>query len=194
MEHTSHRRINRVEIAVVFILVVAFASTAWAEVTPLRDSVKQAQLSYTEAVALSAISPAANAETQELRIRLVTEKRQGRLEARRKRRRMLAKRQAASASSLSPSYTPSSYSYNGSGRADWDAVAACESGQRWNLNTGNGYWGGLQFAPNTWFAYGGGPYDGSGPFPYSREQQIVVAERVLAAQGPGAWPVCFRWA
>jgi hypothetical protein len=81
-----------------------------------------------------------------------------------------------------------------SGNADWYAIAACESGGRWNLNSGNGFWGGLQFLPSTWFAYGGGAFDGVGPFPYSAAQQIAVAERVLAGQGPGAWPNCFRWA
>jgi hypothetical protein len=57
-------------------------------------------------------------------------------------------------------------------------------------NTGNGYYGGLQFSPSTWRAYGG-----SGPAAHaSREEQIAVAERVLAAQGWGAWPVCSRQA
>jgi len=79
-----------------------------------------------------------------------------------------------------------------SGRADWDAIAYCESHDQWNINTGT-YWGGLQFAHSTWFAFGGGAFDGVGWFPYTREQQIAVAERVLAAEGPGAWPVCFRW-
>lgn len=80
------------------------------------------------------------------------------------------------------------------GQPDWTATAACESGGNWSINTGNGYWGGLQFAPSTWFAYGGGPFNGVGPFPYSEADQIAVANRVLAAAGPGAWPVCFRWA
>jgi Transglycosylase-like domain len=80
-----------------------------------------------------------------------------------------------------------------SGQADWYAIAQCEAGGRWDTNSGNGYWGGLQFAPSSWFAYGGGPFDGTGPFPYSPAEQITVAERVLAAQGPGAWPSCFRW-
>ena len=78
-------------------------------------------------------------------------------------------------------------------RPDWDATAYCESHDQWNINAGT-YWGGLQFAHSTWFAFGGGPFDGTGWFPYSREQQIGVAERVLAVEGPGAWPVCFRWA
>ena len=79
-----------------------------------------------------------------------------------------------------------------SGGPDWYAIAACESGGRWDINTGNGYWGGLQFAPSTWFAYGGGPFDGTGPFPYSADQQIAVATRVFSAQGPNAWPNCFQ--
>jgi transglycosylase-like protein len=85
-------------------------------------------------------------------------------------------------------------SSSGSGRANWSAIAACESGGNWAANTGNGYWGGLQFSSGTWYANGGGPFNGSGPFPYSAGQQIAVAERVLASQGPGAWPHCFRYA
>ena len=68
----------------------------------------------------------------------------------------------------------------------WDRVAQCESGDNWNTNTGNGYYGGLQFSAGTWRAYGG---SGSAAHA-SREEQIAVAERVLAAQGWGAWPVC----
>jgi LysM repeat protein len=70
----------------------------------------------------------------------------------------------------------------------WDKVAQCESGGNWSTNTGNGYYGGLQFSASTWRAYGG---SGSA-HNASREQQIAVAERVLAAQGWGAWPVCSR--
>ena len=76
---------------------------------------------------------------------------------------------------------------------DWDAIADCESNNRWDINTGNGYWGGLQFSHGTWFGNGGGAFDGSGPFPFTRAEQIMVAEHVLAGQGPHAWPVCFRW-
>ncbi|MCQ2000117.1 transglycosylase family protein [Arthrobacter zhaoxinii] len=69
---------------------------------------------------------------------------------------------------------------------DWDALAQCESGGNWAINTGNGYSGGLQFSPSTWAAFGG-TGDAANA---SREQQIAVAERVLAEQGPGAWPAC----
>ncbi|KDN83194.1 transglycosylase family protein [Kitasatospora cheerisanensis] len=71
----------------------------------------------------------------------------------------------------------------------WDRVAQCESGGNWGINTGNGYYGGLQFSSSTWRAYGGGQYAPSAD-QASRSQQIAVAERVLASQGPGAWPVC----
>jgi len=69
---------------------------------------------------------------------------------------------------------------------NWDAIAQCESGGNWSTNTGNGFYGGLQFTQSTWRAYGG---TGS-PQNASREQQIAVAERVLQGQGIGAWPVC----
>jgi hypothetical protein len=73
----------------------------------------------------------------------------------------------------------------------WDRVAQCESGGRWNTNTGNGYHGGLQFSPSTWRGFGGGEF-ASSAHQASRAEQIVVAERVLARQGWGAWPVCSR--
>ncbi|MGZ4517062.1 MAG: transglycosylase family protein [Mycobacteriaceae bacterium] len=71
---------------------------------------------------------------------------------------------------------------------NWDAVAQCESGGNWAINTGNGFSGGLQFTPSTWSAYGG---TGSAQSA-SKSEQISVAERVLAGQGKGAWPVCGR--
>ena len=73
--------------------------------------------------------------------------------------------------------------------AEWDSVAACESGGNWAINTGNGYNGGLQFSPSTWAANGGTQYAPTAD-QASREQQIAVAENVLASQGPGAWPTC----
>jgi hypothetical protein len=72
---------------------------------------------------------------------------------------------------------------------EWDQVARCESGNNWSINTGNGYQGGLQFTPSTWRSHGGGEFAASANLA-SREQQIAVAERVLATQGRGAWPVC----
>jgi len=73
--------------------------------------------------------------------------------------------------------------------SEWDRVAGCESGGNWAINTGNGYHGGLQFTQGTWAAHGGGQYAPSANMA-TREQQIAVAERVLATQGRGAWPVC----
>lgn len=71
----------------------------------------------------------------------------------------------------------------------WDRVADCESSGNWKINTGNGYYGGLQFSQSTWVAYGGKQYAPRADLA-SRTQQILTAERVLASQGPGAWPVC----
>ena len=73
--------------------------------------------------------------------------------------------------------------------SEWDRVAGCESGGNWSINTGNGYHGGLQFSQGTWASHGGGEFARSAN-QASREQQIAVAERVLATQGRGAWPVC----
>jgi hypothetical protein len=79
------------------------------------------------------------------------------------------------------------------GVPDWAAIADCESDGRWDTNSSNGFWGGLQFTPQTWFVSGGGPFDGVGPFPFTRAEQIAVAWQVYATQGPFAWPSCFRW-
>jgi LysM repeat protein len=76
-----------------------------------------------------------------------------------------------------------------SGGANWSAIAACESSGNWSANTGNGFYGGLQFTQQTWLAYGGGRYASSANLATSA-QQIAVAQRVLAGQGIGAWPVC----
>ncbi|AOW94991.1 resuscitation-promoting factor [Rhodococcus sp. WMMA185] len=73
--------------------------------------------------------------------------------------------------------------------SDWDRLAQCESGGNWAINTGNGYQGGLQFSPTTWSGHGGGEYAATA-HQATREQQIVVAERVLESQGWGAWPSC----
>ncbi|WP_240333915.1 transglycosylase family protein [Rothia sp. ZJ932] len=68
----------------------------------------------------------------------------------------------------------------------WDALAQCESGGNWGINTGNGYYGGLQFSPSSWAAAGG---SGS-PAAASKAEQIRVAENLLQMQGWGAWPSC----
>ncbi|MFI6365835.1 transglycosylase family protein [Nocardia sp. NPDC050630] len=72
---------------------------------------------------------------------------------------------------------------------NWDGVAQCESGGNWGINTGNGYYGGLQFSQSTWAANGGHGSANSA----SKEEQIRVAENVLATQGAGAWPVCGQY-
>ena len=77
----------------------------------------------------------------------------------------------------------SSYAHN------WDGVAKCESGGNWAINTGNGYYGGLQFSLGTWRSYGGVGM----PHRATKAEQIRIAERVLETQGKGAWPVCGRY-
>ncbi|HTJ69200.1 MAG TPA: transglycosylase family protein [Actinospica sp.] len=84
----------------------------------------------------------------------------------------------------------------GSASADsvnWSAIANCESSGDWAANTGNGFYGGLQFTESTWLAYGGGSY-AQYPYEASEADQITVAEAVLAGQGIGAWPVCGAYA
>ncbi|MET7478301.1 transglycosylase family protein [Streptomyces sp. NPDC005648] len=71
----------------------------------------------------------------------------------------------------------------------WDRIAQCESGGNWHINTGNGYYGGLQFSAGTWRAYGGSAYAPTAD-KASRQAQIAVATKVQHAQGWGAWPVC----
>lgn len=72
------------------------------------------------------------------------------------------------------------------GGSTWDRLAQCESGGRWDVNTGNGYYGGLQFTPSSWRAVGGSGL----PHQASREEQIMRAEKLRAMQGWGAWPAC----
>ena len=89
---------------------------------------------------------------------------------------------AGMGAALAPAAPPAPHSHRA-------ARAQCESGGDWSINTGNGFHGGLQFSPSTWSGYGGGEF---APYAYqaSREEQIVVGERVLAGQGWGAWPSC----
>lgn len=75
----------------------------------------------------------------------------------------------------------------------WNKVAACESTSNWHINTGNGYYGGLQFSQSTWRAFGGTAYAARADLA-TKAQQIAVAEKVLKGQGPQAWPVCGKQA
>ena len=76
--------------------------------------------------------------------------------------------------------------------SQWDNVAKCESGGNWHINTGNGYYGGLQFAQRTWVSFGGTQYAARADLA-TKAQQITTAEHVLARQGWGAWPVCSHY-
>ncbi|MFC9327051.1 transglycosylase family protein [Kitasatospora sp. NPDC057015] len=71
----------------------------------------------------------------------------------------------------------------------WDKVAQCESTGNWSINSGNGFYGGLQFTSSTWAAFGGTAFAPQAN-QATKAQQIAIAEKVLASQGPGAWPVC----
>lgn len=97
-------------------------------------------------------------------------------------------RQAAARRNTAPNYDP------GDG-SRWDQLAQCEAGGNWARNSGNGFGGGLQFmhqsSYSTWLSFGGGEF-APHPWEATREQQIVVAERVLASSGWNAWPGCSR--
>jgi resuscitation-promoting factor RpfB len=89
----------------------------------------------------------------------------------------------------SPRSTPAPAPRPTSNGLNWDAVAACESGGNWHINTGNGFYGGLQFDSGTWLANGGGSYASRADLA-SREAQIAVATRLYNARGASPWPVC----
>ena len=71
----------------------------------------------------------------------------------------------------------------------WNRLAHCESGGRWHINTGNGYYGGLQISPSTWAGHGGRKF-ASLPNRATKGEQIRIAERIKRSQGWGAWPAC----
>jgi uncharacterized protein YabE (DUF348 family) len=95
---------------------------------------------------------------------------------------------AAPSASSSSSAPPAS---SGSSGVNWDAIAQCESSGNWHINTGNGYYGGLQFDSRTWLGSGGGAYAARADLA-SREQQIAVAERLYAARGLSPWGCGYR--
>src|SRR5215471_4106027 len=71
----------------------------------------------------------------------------------------------------------------------WDRLAGCEAGGNWHTNSGNGYYGGLQFSSGTWLAFGGGKYAARADLA-TKSEQIAIAEKVLKSSGWGAWPAC----
>ncbi|MDF9276356.1 transglycosylase family protein [Arthrobacter sp. EH-1B-1] len=97
-----------------------------------------------------------------------------------------ARRGFAAAALVGVGITASAGAANAAPASTWDALAQCESGGNWGINTGNGFSGGLQFTPSTWAGFGGQGL----PQDASRAEQIAVAERVLDGQGWGAWPAC----
>ncbi len=102
------------------------------------------------------------------------------------RRRLLALAAAASLAAA-PLVALSGTAAQAASASTWDRLAVCESTSDWSINSGNGYYGGLQFSLSTWQSYGGTGL----PSENSREQQIAIAEKVRDASGGyGAWPVC----
>jgi LysM repeat protein len=95
--------------------------------------------------------------------------------------------QQASTRSYTPTPTPKpAPTYSSTGGGVWDRLAQCESGGNWSINTGNGYYGGLQFSLSSWRAVGGSGL----PSNASKSEQIARAEKLKAVQGWGAWPAC----
>ena len=192
MYKKSQRRFQpRFTFSLVLVMIGTLVSgAAWASVSTIDSSILQHSTSVSQLVLKSEGS-----DTPAREVRLIRAMERHRRDLMRAARR--ANHPASFGEKLLPAApaaapaTPTISSVHTS--ANWSAIALCESGGRWDLNSGNGYWGGLQFSPGTWFANGGGPFDGAGPFPYSSAEQIAVAERVLAGQGPSAWPNCFVW-
>jgi hypothetical protein len=122
---------------------------------------------------------------EEKRARIAAERREAAREARRA-ARAEARREAQERRDAEVAAAPAPASSSG---ANWDGLAQCESSGDWHINTGNGYYGGLQFSSSTWLSFGGGQYAPRADLA-SREQQIAIAEKVLATQGRGAWPHC----
>ena len=175
-------------IAVVLVVIVTFVGVAWAEdLGTATLTTEQAAPPTTAQVNMGPTPDVAAAEAaiaqQQVDEYLAT------LHAEEVRKQQAAAAAAARASAgTAANYDP------GDG-SRWDQLAMCECGGNWACNTGNGFGGGLQFmhqrSYSTWLSFGGGEF-APHPWEASREQQIVVAERVLASSGWGAWPGCTR--
>ncbi|HYO31523.1 MAG TPA: transglycosylase family protein [Nocardioidaceae bacterium] len=96
---------------------------------------------------------------------------------------------AVAALAVAAPVTSSISSANAATDRTWNRLAECESGGNWHINTGNGYYGGLQFASSSWLGMGGGKYAKRADLA-TREEQIRIAEKLLDVQGWGAWPAC----
>jgi resuscitation-promoting factor RpfA len=99
---------------------------------------------------------------------------------------------AVGAGTLAASVIAPAVAHADAADSQWDRVAQCESGGNWHIDTGNGYYGGLQFSSSTWNSFDTNRFASRADLA-SREEQITVANRVLARQGWGAWPVCSQY-
>lgn len=123
---------------------------------------------------------------QEARQEARQQARQEARQAARQAARQQARQDARQAQQTAQSSQSSSSSSQSSSGLNWDALAECESGGNWSINTGNGYYGGLQFSLSTWQANGGSGL----PSDASRETQIAIAEKLYAVSGSSPWPTC----
>jgi hypothetical protein len=171
-------------------------------------AVTEAERSRRAAAAASDEAEAAQAEAEQLAAGLLTERNAMQAELEQARSTLVALQSPPAAPEPEPESTPAPQpDPPATGSADpapappappappsgndWDAVALCESGGNWSINTGNGYYGGLQFSQQTWEGFGGTAYASRADLA-TKSEQIAVAERVLAVQGAGAWPTCGR--
>jgi len=92
----------------------------------------------------------------------------------------------AAAAAPEPAPAPAPAAPSNGWSVNWDAIAKCESGNNWSINTGNGYYGGLQFDSGTWLSNGGGQYAPRADLA-TKDQQIAVAETLYASRGLSPW-------
>lgn len=172
-----------VAIAALAAVAVAGAKPAEAESVSTQSTLFVAQSSGAlDRQSLSPIGPTLTSESVALEAQTVS------AETRTPEPEVSATVAVSSSSSSGTTSTSSSSSLDPNDTAVWDRLAQCEASGNWSINTGNGYYGGLQFSQSTWAAYGG---TGSAS-DASREQQIEIGKRVQASQGWGAWPSCTK--